>query len=178
MYEFHCKYIKAKFNAKLLFTDKDSLIYEIETNDVYEDFYKDKDLFHFSDYPQDSKFLDPVNKKVTNKMKDEVKGKIISKFIGLKSKTYSLIAIDGGEIKKAKEVNKNVFKSIRHEEYIDVLFNKQMMRHKMKRIQSKLHIIRICDVYKIYLSCFDDKRYILNDGINSLAYFHKDIRSQ
>ena len=48
----------------------------------------------------------------------------------------------------------------------------------MKRIQSKLHRIGAYDACKISLSCFDDKRYILNDDINSLAYFHKNIRSQ
>ena len=63
MYEFHCKYIKIKFDAKLLFTDKDSLVYEIKTKDVPEDFYRDKNLFDFSGYPLVSKFFDPVNKK-------------------------------------------------------------------------------------------------------------------
>ena len=53
-----------------------------------------------------------------------------------------------------------------------------MIRHKVKRIQSKLHRIGTYDVCKIYLSCFDDKRYMLDDGINSLAYFQKDIKSQ
>ena len=53
-----------------------------------------------------------------------------------------------------------------------------MIIHNIKRIQSKLHRIRTYDVYKITLSCFDDKRYVLNNGINSLAYFHKDIKSQ
>ena len=57
------------------------------------------------------------------------------------------------------------------------MFNKKMIRHKMKRSQSKLHRIRTYDVCKISLSCFDDKRYILDDSINSLPYFRKDIRS-
>ena len=52
-----------------------------------------------------------------------------------------------------------------------------MMRHSMKKIQSKLHGIGTYDVCKMFLSCFDDKRYILGDGINNLAYFHKDIKS-
>ena len=56
-----------------------------------------------------------------------------------------------------------------------MLFNKKFVRHKMKRIQSKLHEIDTYDINKISLSCFDDKRYILNDRINTLAYFHKDI---
>ena len=92
MYELHYKYFKGK----------DVLVCEIEIKDIYEDFYEDKSLFDFSNYPQDSNFFDPVNKKVINKMKDEFKGTIISEFIGLKSKVYSLNAVDGGEIKKAK----------------------------------------------------------------------------
>ena len=61
MYEFHHRYIKSKYSANLLFTDSDSFIYEIKTEEVYESFYKDKNLFDFSDYPQDSKFFDPAN---------------------------------------------------------------------------------------------------------------------
>ena len=69
MYEFHYKYIEKKnFNANLLFIDTDSLVYENETDDVNEDFCKDKNLFDLSDYPQDTKFFDPANKKVIGKM--------------------------------------------------------------------------------------------------------------
>ena len=88
MYGFNYKYIKSKFHAKLLFTDTDSSVYQIKTQDVYEDFYQDKNLFDFSDYRLDSKFFDPVIKKVIGKMKDEFKGKVISEFVGLKSKMY------------------------------------------------------------------------------------------
>ena len=70
MSEFHYKYIKIKFSAKLLFTDTDSLVYEIKTDDVYEEFYEDKNWFNFSDYPKDSEFFDLVNKKVIGRMKD------------------------------------------------------------------------------------------------------------
>ena len=76
----------------------------------------------------DSKIFDLVNKKVIGKMEDEFKGKIISEFAGLKSKMYSLIDTDNEENKKAKAVNKNVVKSIRHSEYVDVLFNKKIMK--------------------------------------------------
>ena len=144
MYEFHYKYIKSKFNAKLLFTDTDSLVYEIKTKHVYEDFYEDKNVFHFSDYPLSSKVFDPVNKKVIGKMKDEFKGKIISEFVGLKSKMYSLISIDDEEVTKAKGVNTK----ITHKEFVDVLFSKKLIRHKMKRIQSRLQKIRTYNVCK------------------------------
>ena len=105
MYEIHYKYIKSKSDAKLLFTDTDSLVYEIKT-DVYEDFYKDKNLFDFSDYLLNSKLFDPDNKSVIGKMKDDFKGKIINKFAGLKSKMYSLISVDDREVTKAKGVKK------------------------------------------------------------------------
>ena len=75
MYDFHYNYIKRKYDAKLPFTDTDSLVYEIETKDVCEDFYKDKYLFEFSDYPQDSNFFDPSNKRMIGKKKDEFTGK-------------------------------------------------------------------------------------------------------
>ena len=94
-----------------MFTDTDSLVYEIQTDNVYEDFYKDKNLFHFSDYPQDSNFFDAVNKKVIGKMTDEFKGEIISEFVGLKSKMYSLVSVDGKENKKSKGVSKKVVKN-------------------------------------------------------------------
>ena len=99
MYEFHYKYIGSKFDDKLLFTDTDSLVYKTKTNDVYEDFYQDKNLFDFSDYSLNSKFFNPVNK-------DEFKGKIISEFVGLKSKMYSLINVNDEEVAKANGVNK------------------------------------------------------------------------
>ena len=108
MYEFHYKYIKNKFDAKLLFTDTDSLIYEIKTEDVYEDFYLGKELFDLSDYSLHSKFFDPVNKKVIGKMKDEFKGKIISEFAGLNSKMYSLINVDNEEVTRPKGVSKKL----------------------------------------------------------------------
>ena len=58
------------------------------------------------------------------------------------------------------------------------MFNENLIRHKMNIIQSNLHRIGTYDVCQIYLSFFNDKQYILNDGLNSLAYFHKDVRSQ
>ena len=85
---------------------------------------------------------------------------------------YSLIGVDDVEVTKAKGVNKK----IKHKEFVDVLFNKKLIGHNIKRIQSKSHRIGTYDVCKISLSCFDYKRYILDDGIKSLAYFHKDIK--
>ena len=72
MYDFHYNFIEKHFGAELLFTDTGSLTYQIKSEDVYEEFFKHK---HFSNYPKDSKFFDPANKKVIGKMKDEKKEK-------------------------------------------------------------------------------------------------------
>ena len=90
MYDFHYNFIKNNFNAELLFTDTDSLTYEIKSENVYEEFFKWKDLFDFSNYSSNSKFFDNTNKKVIGEMKDEYGGVIIDEFVGLKSKMYSI----------------------------------------------------------------------------------------
>ena len=175
IYEFHYKCIGVKHGcgAKLLFIHTNRLVYEIKTDDVYEDFYEDRKLLDFSNYPKDSRFYDLVNIEVIGKMRDEVRGKIINEFVGLKSKMYSLVIANDRELNKTKCVNKNIVDKIRHKEYVNVLFSKGLMRHNKTRIQSKLHRIGTYDVYKISVSCFDDKRYIMDDNISSLAYFHK-----
>ena len=86
-----------------MFTDTDSLVYEIKTKHVYEDFYQDKNSFDFGGYPLDSKFF-IQDQKVIDKMKDEFKGKIVIEFIGSKSKMYSLISVDDEEVTKTKKV--------------------------------------------------------------------------
>ena len=73
MYDFHYNFIKKKFDTDLLFTDTDSLTYEIKSKDVYEEFFKYKHLFDLSSYPKDSKFFDSANEMVIDKMKDEIK---------------------------------------------------------------------------------------------------------
>ena len=86
MYDFHYNYIKQKYGekAKLLFTDTDSLTYEIEAEDVYQDFWNDRAKFDNSDYPEKSVYLDKTNKKVIGKFKDEAAGTPIVEFVGLR----------------------------------------------------------------------------------------------
>ena len=90
MYDFHYNFIKKIFDAVLLFTDTDSLTYEIKSEDVYKEFYKWKDLFDFSNYSNDSTFYDDTYKKVIGIMKNEHGEVIIIEFIGLKAKMYSI----------------------------------------------------------------------------------------
>ena len=76
----------------------------------------------------------------------------------------------------SKECNtaKGVSIAIEFNKFKGVLFNEKIIRQKMKRIQSKKHKLGTYEIDKISLSCFDDKRYVLDDGIHTLAYFHKD----
>ena len=89
-YDFHYNFIKKLFDSELLFTDTDSLTYKIKSKNVYEEFFKWKNLFDFSNFSKDSKFFNETNKKVIGKMKDEFGGVIVEEFVGLKSKMYSM----------------------------------------------------------------------------------------
>ena len=80
-------------------------------------------------------FFNETNKKVISKMKDEFGGVIVTEFVGLKSKMYSIQKIDGKEHNTAKGVSI----ATDFDKFKDVLFNKKIIRHKMKRIQSKKH---------------------------------------
>ena len=81
MYDFHYNFIKKNFNAELLFTDTDSLTYEIKSENVYKEFFKRKDLFDFSNYSKDSEFFDVINMEVISKMKDEFGEVITTEFV-------------------------------------------------------------------------------------------------
>ena len=130
MYNFHYSFMKNNFDAELLFIDTDSLTYEIKSENVYEKFFKWKDLFDFSNYSKDSKFFDETNRKVIDKMQDEFGRVIVDKFVGLKSKMYSMKKIGCKEYNTAKGVSiATEFKKVK-----DVLFNEKIIRHKMKRI--------------------------------------------
>ena len=104
-------------------------------------------------------------------MKDESEIKTIGAFVGLKSKMHSVKNID-----KESNVAKLVNIATEFNEFKDT-FNKKIIRHKTRRIQGKKHKMGTYEINKISLSCFDDKRFILNDDIHMLAYFHKDIDS-
>ena len=164
--------LKKHFDAELLFTDTDSLAYEIKSEDIYEEFFKQKHLFDFSNFPRDSKFYDNQNEMVLGKLKHQYREISINKFVALKSKIHSMLSDDGKESHTAKGVNI----ATEFQEFKDTLFNKKVIKHKMKRIQSKKHKPGKHEINKTSLSCFDDKRYVLNEGVHTLAHFHKDLR--
>ena len=183
MYDFHYNYIKPKYGekAKLLFTDTDSFMYEIETEDFYKDISKDvKDRFDTSDYPENHPSGIPtgINKKVLGMFKDEAAGKRIKEFVGLRAKLYSFIMEDGKENKRCKGVKKQVVESsITHEDYKTCLRTGKEQLRKQNILRSYEHEVYTEEVNKIALSSIDDKRYILDDGIHTLAWGHHKIKN-
>ena len=120
MQDFCYNYIKNKYGdkAESLLTDTDSLVYKIESENVYEDFCTDKNLFDFSNYPKDWKYYNNWNNLVVGKMKHETCGVSIKDFVGLKSKMYAFISEDNHESKKVKGIDKNVVNDeLKYEDY-------------------------------------------------------------
>ena len=107
-------------------------------------------------------------------MKGKSEGKIIGEFFGLQWKMYSLLSDDGKESNTAK----GIIIETGFNEFKDNLFNKKVLRHKMRRIQSKKHKLGTYEINKISLACFDDERFVLDDGIHTLVYFHKNLKKE
>ena len=177
MYDFHYNYVLPKYGGKqkLLFTDTDSLLYEIETEDFYKDIADDVVAkFDTSDFPVDHPSgIERKNKKVIGMMKDEAAGKIIEEFVGLRAKLYSYKLHDGCGDKKCKGVKKSVVKKkISHQDYKDCLFEGTTKMSKMNVIRSHCHEMYTETINKKALDWNDDKRIICEDRMSTYAYGH------
>ena len=190
MYNFHYNHMKRLYGDKmrLCFSDTDSFLYHIETEDVYEDMKEFSYLFDFSDYPEKHMLFSDQNKKVLGKFKDETNGTPIREFVGLRSKMYSF-TLEVGEKHTAKGIKKSalVYKKedeeeeepppkqlIKHDMYKNCLLNNDIHMCEMNIIRSVNHVLKAQKVQKRALVPFDDKRWILSDGISTRAYGHKD----
>ena len=172
MYKFHYDFMKNEVNIfTLLYTDTDSFICEIIGENFYELMYKHKELFDLSNQPKDSKYFCNDNKKVPGKMKDEYAGIPIYEYIGIKPKMYSIRNVYNYE----NSVYKGHSFDIRYDQFKDTHSNKKVIKHNMRGIKSNKHEIYTYESNKTSLSCYDDKIYILDDGINTLPYGHTDI---
>ena len=135
--------------------------------------YKYKELFDLINFPKSSKNYYDENKKIVGKIKDEYGGKSILKFVGLKSKMYSII--DESTNEKSTKKGHNAF--IEFQEFHNTLFQKKILRHQMRGIKSKSYNLGTYKTNKISLSCFGDKRYILRNGIETFAYGHNTFKN-
>ena len=164
MYKFWYDYFKPKYGdrAKLCYTDTDSIIIHIITEDFSEDISNDVEIqYDTSNYDENYKRPLPIgkNKKVIGLFKDELGGRIVKKFCALRAKTYSYLIDDDSEVKKSKGTKKCVIKrEIMFENYTDCLFDDKIILKQQQRFKSNHHKVYTEEVNKIALSSNDDKR--------------------
>ena len=172
--------MKAKYgeSCKLLYTDTNSLVMHIATDDVYEDFRGMKEHFDHSNYPPDHPNFDKSNAKRLGYFKDEADGKVITKFCALKPKMYAMTIEETEGVKEKLTAKgcpkKSVKEHMEFKSYVDTLTAETTTQISFNCIRSKNHEIYTLGINKRGLSPFENKRYYL-DNINSLAYGHKSI---
>ena len=175
MYNFHYNVIKAKYasNARLLFTDTDSLCYAIFTDDLYKDMFQMKQHFDTSNYPKDHFLYSTENAKVLGKMKDELAGVPGEDFVGLRPKMYSILTWGGVQKNTAKGVGRKVIQNeLRHDTYRQVLNGGGKIMGQYHCIRGVKHTISTRHISKVALCAYEDKRFVLQDGIDTWAHGH------
>ena len=182
MYEFHYDYVVPKYSLeklKLCYMDTDSLVYDIKTEDFYEDIANDVEArFNTSGYSKTDFRPLPIglNKKVMGLMKDELGGKIMTEFMALRPKLYSYKKLDGSEDKKCKGIKKCVVKkTLTFEDYKTCLFNDSTEYRSQLMFRPAKHEVHTIEVNTIALNRHHDKRISKKDGISTFARGHKDL---
>jgi hypothetical protein len=164
--------------ASLVYTDTDSLVTRIETEDVYADRGPGTadTVWDTSGYPKDSPWYSVENKKVPGKFKDECGGVPVTEFIALRPKMYAYEMANGHADAKSKGTKKSVTAQLKLAHYRDVLINKGTVRREQHSIQSHAHQLYTQRQDKIALSPFDSKRWVAADGIKTLPFGHYSLR--
>ena len=176
MYEFWYDYIKPKYGdkARLCYLDTDSFVINIKTEDFYKDIANDVEKwFDTSNFDKNDKRPLPIgkNKKVIGLFKDELGGKIMIEFVGLRAKTYAYLMDDDSEHKKAKGTKKCVIKrELMFENYKESLFDNKIILRSQQRFTSDHHKVYTEEVNKIALSSNDDKRIQTFDRVTTYPY--------
>ena len=166
-------------NLKLCYMDTDSLVYDIKTEDFYEDIANDVEArFDASGYSRTDFRPLPIslNKKVIGLMKDELGGKIMTEFVTLRPKLYSYKKLGGSEDKKCKGIKKCIVKkTLTFEDSKTCLFNDSTEYRSELMFRSAKHEVHTIEVNKVVLNRDDDKRISRKDGISTFARGHKDL---
>jgi hypothetical protein len=175
MYEFYYNKMKKLYKDKVrvLYTDTDSLMLRIDTEDVYADMRESIDWYDFANYDKNHVNYNTANNKVIGKMKDECAGIPIEEFVGLRSKLYAIRKKGDSTILKCKghKAKKTAF-----EEFKECLAESKEILHEMRQMRSDNHEIYVLNVNKKALSSLDTKRWCCEDGITNLAFGHYATR--
>ena len=177
MYDFHYNYFLKKFETvKVLMSDTDSFCYYIKTKkDFYKTIKEDLDWFDFSNYNKEHELYNTDNHLVPGKMKDEMGGKIIDEFVGLRSKMYSVTVQNQQDKKAAKGFLRSIQKDIRHEDYLRCIDETTDLSFTGHKIHQEHHQIFLSEVTKKGLCAYNDKKYIDKKGFrnfNCLSFGH------
>ena len=174
MYEFWYEIIKSKYgsSAKLCYTDTDSFIINLKTEDFYKDISENViERFDTSNYIHDRPLPIGVNKKVLGLIKDKLGGGIITEFVALRPKAHSCKTEDNVVLKKAKRTKKCIInKMLSFNDYKNCLFDNGKVLRSQQRFKRENHSVYMENINKIALSCNDDKRFVATDGIESYPY--------
>lgn len=178
MYKFHYDFILPKYGnkARLLFTDTDSLCYDIETEDLFQDMVDHKELFDCSDFPKNHKCYNEVNKKVPGKFKLETLDENVLEFVGLRSKLYSLLLEN--DVKKTCKGIKEIVKKnkIKHIDYRNCLFTGVNKNKIQRTLRSYNHEVFSIQTEKVALSAVNDKKYMIDYNFG-YCYGHYAIKN-
>lgn len=184
MYSFLYDFLKPKYGdrVQVAYTDTDSFVLNVETDDFYDDMRNNISMFDTSDYPWPNIYnIERKNKKVPGLFKDELNGKIMTDFVGLRAKCYAVRSLDeksyNEQMKKAKGVKKSVLRrKITFNDYIDCILNNCEVKAKQNTIRTINHRVFSIRAEKIALSPFDDKRYLVKPKrVDTLAWGHYKI---
>ena len=177
MFDFHYNVMKKHFNCFVLYSDTDSLLYEIKHTDFYEELATNEELrqhFDLSKFPTDDFLSNVENKMVTLKFKDELAGESIEEFVGLKPKMYSILVGDRQKLSaKGLQVRPERPESWPLQNNLDT---GNYFKTINMRIGSETRQLQTIKTNKKSLSSFDDKRFILEVGISTLPHGHYKIR--
>ena len=179
MYDYYYNVMKQRYGnlVELCMTDTDSILCLVQTENVYDDMYEDKAKYDTSNYKKDNRLYSNVNAKVVGLMKDETAGEAVTEFVGLKAKMYSLLVKKNDSKMTAKGIKRSYLKHhLTHDLYLHTLNTRKCTRANFLRIASQNHQLYTTEVDKVCLSAFDDKRYILEDGLTTLAHGHYSIK--
>ena len=158
---------------ELCYTDTDSLVIDILTDDLYLDLGEMKEHFDFSNYPIDHALYDPHNNAVLGKFKDECAGKILAELVALRGNSYSMQIYDGKTMKQknaAAGIKKAIQTSVNHETYKKTLFNENDTYITQNILRSYDHTVHSVTQTRVGLTAYDDKRYLLDNGIYTRAH--------
>lgn len=167
-----------RFRLTLCMTDTDSLLYHIRTEDLHRDL-KEMGIVEFGNYPKDHPYYDTKNAGKLFYLKDESGGTAIKSFVGLRAKSYSLEYVDEKNNKiTGKGIPRHKLKEIKHVEMLRVLNENCTTTVVSNHLRSFKHTMFSIEQEKVALSPLDNKRYVCDDGINTLPYGHADTSGE